>query len=165
MKATLATLPPVPNTEAPAGYIDNAVLYATGLMTAEELAAAHHVDASTALAWLADPETAADVDERTVIHRQSGKFARAQAAALLTDTMSALRSLVAGGELSASTLVRIADVAARVSGILAPDKAALADKPAFSIQINLTEPPDKNPRLPVIDVTPAPHSLWRGTDR
>lgn len=135
----------------PTGYVENAALYAAGLLTVEDLAAAHHMDVGTALAWLADPEVAADVDARAVVHRQSGKFARAQAGDLLTSSMSKLQALVDGGELSAATLVRIADIAARVSGLLAPDKSEPVGKTAFSVVINLTERPAAKAALKVID--------------
>jgi hypothetical protein len=122
----------------PEGFPRLAALWVNGLLdSVEEVATVAGVDVVTAEDWLRCPAVSTKVDALAIEHRDSGQLARGQSVALLTKTVAKLQALVDAGELSAGTLVRVAEMAARVSGVVAEKPALVNSEPKFSVNIIL----------------------------
>ena len=130
--------------EVPEGFVRVAALWVNGLLdSVEEVATVAGVDVVTVGDWLRCPAVAAEVDALAIEQRDSGQLARGKSVTLLTNTVAKLQTLVEAGELSAGTLVRVAEMAARVSGVVA-EKAAPASTEKFSVNI-IFDNPAKSP--------------------
>lgn len=136
------------------GFIDDAARYAAELLSLDDLASLHSVSAITVLDRLAAPNVAAQVEARAVDHRMSGSLARGRAVVLLNSTVEQLQLRVDGGELGAATLVRIADMAAKVAGITSEKAPAMAPGAGFSVNIIMApNEPRKVIAQPTLEVT------------
>lgn len=132
----------------PGTFPARAAAYVNDRLSLGELAALERLDIAQVESWLRDPAVAAEVDALAIEQRNSGQLVREQSVALLTKTVARLQALVDAGELSASTLVRVAEMAARVAGVVAPDKGAAADsRPTAILNINFSGGAAKTVRI------------------
>lgn len=125
----------IPSEDLPPGFVDDAARYVAGLLSLDDVAALHSISATTVMDRLAAPEVAAQVEGRAVDHRQSGSLARGRAVVLLNATVEQLQLRVDEGQLGAATLVRIADMAAKVAGVTAEKTPSPAEGARFSVNI------------------------------
>ena len=118
------------------GFVPDAALYAADRLTLEQLTALHGGDMDAVLKRLADPATVNAIEARVVQDGQSGADAKAAAHALLRRALKHLDGALDNADLGASTVVRIADLAHRVTGIAQPTRDVPADyQPRFSVNI------------------------------
>lgn len=133
-------------------FVADAAKYAADLMSFEQLVAKHGGDATVVLHQLSDPAIARAVEARLVADEGDGTLAKAESHALLRRALRHLDKALDDPELGASTVVRIADLAHRVTGMVQTARPlATEDQPRFSVNIIFSNPNDAS-KPHIVDV-------------
>lgn len=120
--------------------VDALASAACGLVTLEEAAARCGSDVDALLEGLDDEATERAVATRAAEWRATGKVAQGQAVTLLNKTVDRLNALIDGEQvLAASTLVKVAELAHKVSGLAAKQTEPVAEGSKFSVVIHLSD--------------------------
>lgn len=132
--------------------IRDAALCSGGALTVAELQARHGPDV---LDRLLDAELSQRVEARAVAMGQSGALARGQAHAMLRRALVSLDAVIGSDEVSPGTLLKVADLAHKISGMAPPERPATGpEKPIFSVNIMFNSPRGDAHIVDAIDVTP-----------
>lgn len=134
------------------GFLADAALYGSGVLELEQLVAKHGGDMVSMTERLSDPATVRLVEARAVEIEQSGDLAKAESHVLLRRAIARLREAVEDRDIGATTLVRVAELAHKVSGLATPQREVQAsEKPSFSVNIILTRDAPPSPSTPWVD--------------
>jgi hypothetical protein len=127
-------------------------LYLAGVLEMEQLTAKHGGDTLTVMERLDRPEIAKAVESRMVEITHSGDLAKAESHALLRRALERLDQALDSGELGASTVVRIADLAHRITGMSQPlREVSTNEQSKFSVNI-IYNTQEKAQVLPFVEI-------------
>jgi hypothetical protein len=133
-------------------FVTTAALYVAGVLEMDQLAAKHGGDTLAVMERLDRPEIAKAVESRVVEITHSGDLAKAESHALLRRALERLDQALDSGELGATTVVRIADLAHRITGMSQPLREVVtSEKSNFSVNIILNTQ-EKAQVMPLVEI-------------
>lgn len=133
-------------------FVADSALYVAGVLEMDQLAAKHGGDSLAVIERLGRPEIAKAVETRVMEITHSGDLAKAESHALLRRALELLDQALDSGELGASTVVRIADLAYRITGMSQPlREVPTSEKSTFSVNIILNTP-EQVPVMPLVEI-------------
>ena len=135
------------------GFINDAALFACGVLDIHALVAKHGGDAMTVTQMLAEPVRAQAIEARVITMGMSGELARAESHVLLRKATAHLLKALERPDIGPTTVIRIAEFASRVTGMTGNQERDLTfdDRPKFTLNINLDNQ-GTNKNLQSVDV-------------